>query len=69
MIPRRSTVKFEYLGEFDMEIKNILGHESGAHVRLIHEKNRGHKSCATVPLRANHHKLNNHQILDLINVI
>jgi hypothetical protein len=52
-----------------MEIKNILGHESGAHVRLIHEKNRGHKSCATVPLRANHHKLNNHQILDLINVI
>jgi hypothetical protein len=36
-----------------MEIKNknILGHESGAHMELIHEKkNRGQKSRATVPL-------------------
>jgi hypothetical protein len=39
MIPRGSTFKFEYLGEFEMEIKNILGHESGAHMGLIHEKN------------------------------
>ncbi len=62
-------VEFEYLGEIDMEIKNILGHESGAHVRLIHEKNRGQKSRATVPFRATHHKLNNHQIVDLIDVI
>jgi hypothetical protein len=37
-----------------MEIKNILGLESGAHMGLIHEKkNRGEKSRATVPLNWN----------------
>ncbi len=51
MIPRRTTFEFEYLREFEMEIKNILGHELGAHMRLIHEKTRGQKSRATVPLR------------------
>ncbi len=39
MIPRGTTFEFEYLGEFEIEIKNILEHESGAHVGLIHEKN------------------------------
>jgi hypothetical protein len=29
MIPRRTTFKFEYLDEFEMEIKNILGHNQG----------------------------------------
>jgi hypothetical protein len=38
MIPRGTTFKFEYLGEFPKEIKKILGHESGAHMKLIHEK-------------------------------
>jgi hypothetical protein len=51
MIPRRTTFEFEYLSEFKMDIKNILGHESGAHIRLIHEKNRGQKYRATVPLK------------------
>jgi hypothetical protein len=46
MIPRGTTFEFEYLGEFEMEIKNIWGHELGAHMRLIHEKNQRPKiSC------------------------
>jgi hypothetical protein len=46
MILRRTTFAFKYLGEFEMEIKNILGHESGAHMGLIHEKNQRPKiSC------------------------
>ncbi len=44
MIPRGTT--FEYLGEFEMEIKKIFGHESGADMGLIHEKNKRSKiSC------------------------
>jgi hypothetical protein len=39
MIPRGTTFEFEYLREFETEIKNILGYESGAHMGLIHEKN------------------------------
>ncbi len=51
MIPRGTTFEFEYLGEFEMEIKNILVHESGAHMGLIHgKKTRGQKFRATVPL-------------------
>ncbi len=50
MIPRSTTLEFEYLDEFEMEIKNILGHESGAHMGLIFEKTKGQKSCSTVPL-------------------
>jgi hypothetical protein len=38
--------EFEYLGEFEIEIKNILEQESGAHMGLIHEKNQRPKiSC------------------------
>jgi hypothetical protein len=51
MRPCGTTFKFEYLGEFELEIKNILGHESGAHIGVIHEKYRGQKSRATVSLR------------------
>ncbi len=50
MIPRGTTFEFEYLSEFEIEIKNILEHESGAHMGLIHEKNQRPKSCATAPL-------------------
>ncbi len=50
IIPRGTTFEFEYLADFGMEITNILGHESGAHMGLIHKKNRGEKSRATVPL-------------------
>jgi hypothetical protein len=46
MIPRGTTFKFEFLGEFEIEFKNILEHESGAHMGLIHEKNQRPKiSC------------------------
>jgi hypothetical protein len=46
MIPRGTTFEFEYLGEFEIEIKNISVHESGAHMGLIHEKNQRPKiSC------------------------
>jgi hypothetical protein len=46
MISRRTTFEFEYLGEFKIEIKNVLEHESGAHMGLIHEKIRRPKiSC------------------------
>jgi hypothetical protein len=38
MVPRGTTFKFEYLCEFEMEITNILGLESGAHMGRIHEK-------------------------------
>ncbi len=38
MIPRGTRFKFEFLGEFEIEIKNILEHESGTHMGLIHEK-------------------------------
>jgi hypothetical protein len=38
MIPRGTTFKFKFLGEFEIEIKNILEHESGTHMGLIHEK-------------------------------
>jgi hypothetical protein len=56
MIPGGTTFKFEFLGEFKVEIKNILEHESGAHMGLIHEKNQGPKiSCyCTFKLRFFH---------------
>jgi hypothetical protein len=47
----QSIFKFEYLGEFETEFENILGHESGGQVVSIHEKTGGQKSRATVPLR------------------
>jgi hypothetical protein len=50
----QSNFKFEYLGEFETELEtefeNILRHESEGQVVSIHEKNRGKKSRATVPL-------------------
>jgi hypothetical protein len=49
MIPRRTTLKFEYLREFETEFENVLGYELGAHMGSIHEKTRGQKSRATVP--------------------
>jgi hypothetical protein len=51
MIPRGTTFEFEYLGEVKMNINNILGNESAAHMGLIHEENGGPKSCAFVPLK------------------
>ncbi len=46
MIPHGTTFKFEHLGKFEIEIKNILEHESGAHMGSIHEKNQRPKiSC------------------------
>jgi hypothetical protein len=43
MIPHGTTFEFEYLGEFEKEIKNILGRESGTDFGLIHEKNQRQK--------------------------
>jgi hypothetical protein len=45
-MPRGTTFKFEYLDEFKMDIKNILGHESAAHMGMIQEeKQRPKISC------------------------
>ncbi len=44
------TFEYEYLREFETEFENILGCESGADIGSIHEKTRGKKSHATVPL-------------------
>jgi hypothetical protein len=38
MIPGGTTFEFKYLGEFEMEIKNILKHESGVYMGSIREK-------------------------------
>jgi hypothetical protein len=46
LIPRRTTLKFEYLREFEPEFENVLGYELGAYIGSIHEKNQGPKiSC------------------------
>jgi hypothetical protein len=46
LIPRRTTLKFEYLREFESEFENFFGYELGAHMGSIHEKNQGPKiSC------------------------
>jgi hypothetical protein len=51
LIPRRTTLKLEYLREFEPEFEKVLGYELGAHMGSIHEKKtRGQKSRATVPL-------------------
>jgi hypothetical protein len=42
-IPRRTTLKFEYLREFEPEFENVLVYEIGAHMGSIHEKNQGPK--------------------------
>jgi hypothetical protein len=38
MMQRGVKFKFKELGEFETEIKNISGCESGAHMGLIYEK-------------------------------
>jgi hypothetical protein len=35
----QSNLKFEYLGEYETEFENILGHKSGGQGVSIHEKN------------------------------
>jgi hypothetical protein len=50
MIPRGTTFEFEYLGEFKIDIKNILGHESAAHMGLINEEKRRPKISCYCPL-------------------
>ncbi len=50
LIPGTTTLKFEYLRELEPEFENVLGYELGAHMGSIHEKTRGQKSRATVPL-------------------
>jgi hypothetical protein len=37
----QSNFKFEYLGEFETEFENILGHESGAQGVQFMKKTRG----------------------------
>jgi hypothetical protein len=39
LIHCRTTLKFEYLREFEPEFENVLEFELGAHVGSIHEKN------------------------------
>ncbi len=46
----QSNFEYKYLGEFENEFKNILGHESGAQVCLFDGKKQRSKSRATVPL-------------------
>jgi hypothetical protein len=37
---------------FETEFENLLEYDSGVHMGLIHGRNRGQKSCATVPLKS-----------------
>jgi hypothetical protein len=41
LISRRTTLKFEYLREFEAEFENVSGYELGAHMGSVHEKNQG----------------------------
>jgi hypothetical protein len=43
LTPQRTTLKFEYLREFELEFENVSGYELGAHMGSIHEKNQGPK--------------------------
>jgi hypothetical protein len=52
-VPHGTTFEFEHLGEFKIEIKNILEHESGAHMGLIHEKNQRPKISCYCTFNAN----------------
>jgi hypothetical protein len=38
LIPRRTTLKFEYLRELELEFEYVSGYELGAHMVSIHEK-------------------------------
>ncbi len=52
LIPRRTTLKFEYLWEFEPEFENVLGYELGAHMGSIHEKNPGAKNLMLLNLQS-----------------
>jgi hypothetical protein len=43
LISRKTTLKFEYLREFEPEFKNVSGYELGTDLGSIHEKNQGPK--------------------------
>jgi hypothetical protein len=47
----QSNLKFEYLVEFETEFENILGHESGAQVGSIREKNQRSKISCYCPFK------------------
>ena len=46
-----SNFLIEYLGKIETEFKNTLACLSEAQMGLNHEKNRGRKSCDTLPFR------------------
>jgi hypothetical protein len=48
--------------------QKYLGQESGANMGLIHEKNRGQKSRATVPLRIQMPMKNSGIIIKILNI-
>ncbi len=50
LIPRRTTLKFEYLREFEPEFGNVSGYELGAHIGSIHEKKPGAKNLVLLYL-------------------
>jgi hypothetical protein len=50
LIPRRTTLKFEYLQEFEPEFENVLWYELGAHMGSIHEKKPGAKNLVLLYL-------------------
>ncbi len=50
LIPRRTTLKFEYLREFEPEFENVLGYEVGFHMGSIHEKKPGAKNLVLLYL-------------------
>ncbi len=45
------TFEYKYLREFETEFEIILECESGAHMRSIHEKNRGKKISCYCPFK------------------
>ncbi len=47
---RRTTLKFEYLPEFEPKFENVLGYELGAIWGRFMKKTKGQKSRATVHL-------------------
>ncbi len=48
IIPLGTTLILEFLCEFETELENNLGYESGLHMGPIHHKIRGQRSRATV---------------------
>jgi hypothetical protein len=48
----QSNFEYEYLGEFETEFKNILGHESGAQVCSFDGKKQRSKISCYCPFKA-----------------